>query len=52
MVSYSWSAKLLVGDLGNVARGARHTFDKVFAKDKAWEVAGNMEGKYATDLLK
>lgn len=45
------NAKLLAGDFGNVAGGAKHTYEKVFVKDNAWVVAGNMEGQYAKDFF-
>jgi hypothetical protein len=51
-VTASNEAKLLMGDLGNVAGGAKHTFENITAKDKAHVVAGNMEGEYAKDFFK
>jgi hypothetical protein len=51
-VTASSEAKLLMGDLGNVSGGAKHTFVNITAKDNAWVVAGNMQGESAKDFFK
>ncbi|KAF2466587.1 uncharacterized protein BDR25DRAFT_327960 [Lindgomyces ingoldianus] len=48
----SEESKFLMGDLGNVQGGAKHTYEKINATGKAWVVTGNMDGASAANFFK
>lgn len=45
-------SRLLMGDLGSDPEGLKHNYEIGIVRDKAWSVAGNMDGAYAADFFR